>query len=426
MFSSSTTATKQITPTNNSQPIDVYPLTDNPSYSIQVTQSIQAIKAIWDQAAPKDNIFLQSAYLEMLELFPPEKMSFRYVLFYKNEQVVGIAYNQVYRLKMEDSINENAEEEEKESSPFCILTAISKAVKKWFIKQADFNLLICGNLLLTGEYGFHFNNTIEKAEAASLVQDSMESVQELLDKENTKVSIQLIKDHPIETAEPLKESLEPQTFHPFKIQPSMVMDIPAEWESYDDYLAAMRSKYRVRARRARKKGKAIERKELTLEEIEANEEKIHALYKEIADGAGFNAFVLHKKYFTELKRHLQDDYKLIAYYIDGEFVAFYTAIFNYEEMDAHFLGVDSRYNRKHQVYLNILHDLVDLAINHRIKRLDFARTALEIKSSVGAVAQDMLCFFRHRSTVSSKFLQLVFDYLNPKEEWQPRSPFKKG
>jgi hypothetical protein len=39
--------------------------------------------------------------------------------------------------------------------------------------------------------------------------------------------------------------------------------------------------------------------------------------------------------------------------------------------------------------------------------------------------QDLLCFFKHRSTISSKFLQLVFDSLNPKEEWQPRSPFKE-
>jgi hypothetical protein len=93
-------------------------------------------------------------------------------------------------------------------------------------------------------------------------------------------------------------------------------------------------------------------------------------------------------------------------------------------MDAHFLGVDASYNREHQVYLNILYDLVNLGIESQSERIDFARTALEIKSSVGAVSQDLLCFFKHRNTISSKFIQVVFDNLNPKEEWQPRQPFK--
>jgi len=163
---------------------------------------------------------------------------------------------------------------------------------------------------------------------------------------------------------------------------------------------------------------------LSLEEIEAHEERIYELYKMIADGAGFNAFLLHKQYFTKLKRDLGDQYKLTGYFIDNQLIAFYTAIFNYKEMDAHFLGVDGAYNRAHQVYLNILYDLVNRAIEGKVERIDFARTALEIKSSVGAVSQDMLCFFKHRSTLSSKVLQLVFDSLNPKEEWQPRSPFK--
>jgi len=77
-------------------------------------------------------------------------------------------------------------------------------------------------------------------------------------------------------------------------------------------------------------------------------------------------------------------------------------------MDAHFLGVDEEYNREHQVYLNILYDLVNSAIEGGSKHIDFARTALEIKSSVDAVSQDLLCFFKHRSTISSKFLQVVF------------------
>jgi hypothetical protein len=403
----------------------MYPLPNHSQITIKVHNSINNIKEDWNQAAPKDNLFLQADYLEMLEQHPPAKMSFKYVIFMKNNQAIGIAYHQVFRLSVEESLQTPIEVAPKDKSPACIVRAISNAVKKWFIKRADFNLLICGNLLLTGEYGFYFQSGYTKAQQAEIIQDSMQQVQSILDSENQKISIHLIKDHPQEVSQPIEDTLKNQNYHGFLMQPGMQMAIRPEWNTFDDYLASMTSKYRVRARRARKKGVAIVSKELTLEEIEANEQQIYTLYKEIAEGAGFNAFLLEESYFTALKRTLGDRYKLTAYYIDNQLVAFFTAIFNHNEMDAHFLGVDGNYNKEHQVYLNILYDLVNLGIEHKASHIDFARTALEIKSSVGAEAQDLMCFIKHRNTVSSKFINLIFDYINPKEEWQPRSPFKK-
>ena len=55
---------------------------------------------VWDSVAPKENLFLQSTYLQTLENFPPEKMSFRYIIYYKDNQPVGIAYNQIFKLNI--------------------------------------------------------------------------------------------------------------------------------------------------------------------------------------------------------------------------------------------------------------------------------------------------------------------------------------
>jgi hypothetical protein len=186
----------------------------------------------------------------------------------------------------------------------------------------------------------------------------------------------------------------------------------------------MNSKSRVRARRALKKGLEIEKRELSVAEIEANIEEIHRLYKLIADGVGFNAFTLHEHYFLALKQYLGEDFKLVGYFLNGKMIAFYTAIFSGEEMEAHFLGLDATTNHSHQTYLNILYDLVRMGIYHQKKVVDFARTALEIKSSVGAVAGDMYCFMRHRNRFSSRLLQFLVARFNPKENWQPRHPFK--
>lgn len=399
------------------------PLT-NTAYQIRLASSISELADAWAEAAPKDNLFLQYDYLNTLELYPPEDMTFKYAIIYRGGAAVAVLYHQVFHLNVEASMQQNKEKEEEANPQNCIIKAFKNAIKRWFMKRAEFNLLICGNLLLTGEYGSYFHPSINEQTQASILQHSLEFIQQILDKEGTKVSVHLLKDYPIERCATLKPQLQQKTYHPFLMQPSMHMAIRPHWQSFEDYLGDMSSKYRVRAKRARKKGHAIIKKELSLEEIKANETEIYALYKIIADKAGFNAFLLHPQYFTQLKQHLGSRFQLTAYYMEDKLVAFYTAIFNGEEMDAHFLGVEESYNREHQVYLNILYDLVNLAIETQSKHLDFARTALEIKSSVGAVSQDLLCFFRHRSTLSSKVIQLVFDSLNPKEEWQPRQPFK--
>lgn len=399
------------------------PLT-NTAYQIKLASSISELAEAWESAAPKDNLFLQYDYLNALEQFPPEDMTFKYAIVYKDQLAVAVLYQQIFHLNVEASMQQNKDKEAEAKPQNCIIKAFKSAIKRWFMKRAEFNLLICGNLLLTGEYGSYFHSSIQEEEQATILQRSLEFVQQVLDKEGTKISVHLLKDYAVDRCEALKPELQKQTYHPFLMQPSMSMAVRPHWKEFEDYLNDMSSKYRVRAKRARKKGSAIVKKVLSLEEIKDNEAQIYALYKSIADKAGFNAFLLHSQYFTILKQHLGNRYRLTAYYIDDQMVAFYTAIFNGQEMDAHFLGVDETYNREHQVYLNILYDLVNLGIESNSQHIDFARTALEIKSSVGAVSKDLLCFFRHRNTLSSKVLQLVFDSLNPKEEWQPRQPFK--
>ncbi|HRW74457.1 MAG TPA: GNAT family N-acetyltransferase, partial [Saprospiraceae bacterium] len=68
---------------------------------------------------------------------------------------------------------------------------------------------------------------------------------------------------------------------------------------------------------------------------------------------------------------------------------------------------------------------VELAIQHRSTSLIFARTAEEIKSSVGAKAVNLTCYIRHRSSFTNRFIRPLLDYLNPVDDWVPRHPFKQ-
>ena len=50
-----------------------------------------------------------------------------------------------------------------------------------------------------------------------------------------------------------------QGFHEFRFLPNMVMGMNPSWTSFEDYLADLQSKYRVRAKRAFKKAKKSRR-----------------------------------------------------------------------------------------------------------------------------------------------------------------------
>ncbi len=64
------------------------------------------------------------------------------------------------------------------------------------------------------------------------------------------------------------------------------------------------------------------------------------------------------------------------------------------------------------------------SINKGYRRIVFARTALEIKSSVGANPKVLYGLMRHNNRFINFFVPKLFHYFEPKMEWKERNPFK--
>ena len=93
-------------------------------------------------------------------------------------------------------------------------------------------------------------------------------------------------------------------------------------------------------------------------------------------------------------------------------------------MDTYFLGYDDSIQREKMLYLNMLYDMIAYSINKGFKEIIFARTALEIKSSVGAKPIQMYGYIGHTNPVVNVFMPKIFRYLEPETPWQERNPFK--
>jgi hypothetical protein len=393
--------------------------------SVLIYHSINDVNGDWNAAAPEHNLFLQKKYLQLLENNPPENVHFVYMLYYKRSKPIGVAIGQVGNFSAEKSINENNEPDEKENPS--TLSIVTNFIKSFFAKKVDITALVCGNALLTGEsHNICFREgEVSVEEEFHILNDTMKFVQRELDKKGVYIALTYLKEyHQRQRPQAQQFLVEKNKFHEFTAQPNMVLYFRDDWKNFEDYLAAMSSKYRVRVKRAFKKGVAIQRKVFDIQDIEDNLDRIYDLYSRIAEGSVFNLVKLNPKYFVALKAKLGADFTMIGYYIEGELTAFFTTIKNYHELEAHFLGYDEAFNREHQMYLNILYDIIKIGFDQKCRSVVFARTALEIKSSVGAEPHEMYWYLRHRNKVSNRFLSQIVDYLNPKDDWVQRKPFK--
>ncbi|MEY4432532.1 MAG: hypothetical protein RLZZ44_662, partial [Bacteroidota bacterium] len=196
------------------------------------------------------------------------------------------------------------------------------------------------------------------------------------------------------------------------------------WKTEEDYVAALSKKYRDQYKRARKKASGLIKKQLSLEEISAQEDVIYDLYHHVAQSAPFNTFFLPKNHFAVFKEQLQENFLFYGYFENERLIGFNTLIKNGSDLDTYFLGYDDSVQREKMLYLNMLYDMIGYAIKEDYKSIIFSRTALEIKSSVGAKPLKMYGLMTHNNTIINSRLNFFFRYLEPETIWTERHPFQ--
>ncbi|MCC6723655.1 MAG: hypothetical protein IT258_04045 [Saprospiraceae bacterium] len=346
-------------------------------------------------------------------------MRFCYLVFYKHEVPLGVAYCQISPFSVGESVM--TEEEDFKKYP-CLIRAFGRIVRN-LVAGKNRNLLICGNLLLTGEHGFYFPESQDKATSFDILEEALILTQAELEKKDINIDGIFIKDISEAHKAPVKVLVD-RKFSEFTFHPNMVLQIRENWGSFDDYMADISSKYKVRARKAFKCLEGIEKHKLSESQIVSYQQKLHELYKSVVDNQDFNMVALNESYMPNLKRQLGDQFNIFGYFKEGELIGYYTTIENHDELEAHFLGFEPSLNRECHIYHNMLFDILKMGIDLRVKKVVYARTAMEIKSTLGAEAHQMLCYIRASNRLTNSVLGPIVDYLKPSTDWVPRNPFK--
>lgn len=367
-------------------------------------------------ALPTNDLFLKTQFLNALECSCPKNITPFYVGVFKEKKLVGIMVLQRVEMYLDDAFR-NAKDR-----------FLKRKVKQVVSQIVRGNTLVVGNLMHTGQHGLFFLE--EELSYVSFLEVLDQAIivikKKIKVKYNKKIRIIAFKDYFEDDAIHNNQTFfKKQNLYKVQVQPNMLLQIQDQWLTIDDYKSAFTKKYRQRFNAARNKAKSIETRELDYETICLNETKLYELYKNVSDNARVNSFILNEKHFSHLKEHLKDQIKIFGYFLDNELIGFYSLIINGNTLETYFLGYNKMLQHKHKIYLNMLYDMAHFGIENKFKTIVYARTAMEIKSSIGAKPAKMNIYMKHTNNIiANTVLKFIVKYLNPTTEWVERHPFK--
>lgn len=374
-----------------------------------IYNAIAQLPNTWDTVAI-DNAFLQTSYLKVLEESAPTNMQCFYIGIFENGTHTGVALAQYLDVHKLESFGERDQ---------CLKTTVRNFVFKNFAAH----VLFLGNNMITGQNGYAFSKPMEYETLSKLLLACASELRSYFKKLDINIHIISFKDFYTASSNELKKH-DFATIFEFSAQPNMIFNLDKGWKTETDYVNAFSKKYRDQYKRARKKFEGTEVRELTYKDILQLEDRIYELYHYVAKNAPFNTFFLAPNHFSTFKKCLEEQLRVCGYFWEGKLVGFHTILLNGKTLETYFLGYDEEIQKEKMLYLNMLYNMTRFGIEHQFENIIFGRTALEIKSSIGAEPVLMSGFILHTNKFINKHIGKFFNRLEPTVAWQKRHPFK--
>ncbi len=369
---------------------------------------------VWSSLGCNNNIYFRPEYLSAIANNHSDIDFWYVILFDDHKNPIAFSTIQIVDFYLDSVQNELQSFVEK----------IKKIGRKLNLlsPQKPFKILTCGNTFVSGEHGIYIKDNQDKQKA---IQELAKSVVHFVNSEKKltyKISAFMLKDFVKESLFISDELLE-YNYHSFNVEPNMLMKIDEDWLTFKDYLAAMKTKFRVKAKKAMELSFPLEEIIITEKNIDQYLPEMEKLYKNVSSKAGFNLGSFNLSSYKTLKENLGTNYVIKGYLLNNNLVGFLSAIINNDNLDAHFVGIDYKYNREYAVYQRMLYDYIKIAIKEKCSQINFGRTASEIKSSVGAEPQDLTIYLRHKNSLPNKILRFFITRIQP-TKFNQKYPFK--
>ncbi len=354
---------------------------------------------------PEENTYFTKLFLEAFESSNPN-ITFKYILVEKDSKTVALATIQIIELGI-DVILKNIK----------IASWLKKTINYFFCKDY-INIMFCGNIFLSGEHGIILAQDEDKEEAINSIGLAINE----LTKQTKPLHAIFIKDF-VEESRKLTDHFQDFGFTPMHVEPNMIITIDPEWNSFDDYKNALKSKYRVKANKADKTSASLEARLFSESDFATYKDELQQLYENTIANANFNAQVLNLNTYIKLRATYHEDFIVKAYFLNDKLVGFLSALANNHHLDAHFIGLDYSLNKANAIYPRILNDYIRIGIEKKVSYINLGRTASEIKTTIGAVPTELTCYLKVKRPLINKLLMPFIKNVQIKD-FKQHHPFK--
>lgn len=356
--------------------------------------------ARWDRATGGASLFLGREYLQALESAAPANLSPRYALICRGDEPVAAVAAQVVEVQGRRAV--------KEGDP---------GLAKKMVAGLQARMLVCGNLLSWGCHGAAFAPGTERDPVWPAVAEALYRIRRA-DRLLGDADLVVVKD--LEDND--GEALRPYSYRPVDTEPDMVLDLPASWKRFEDYLAGLTSSYRSSAKKV---GKEIEKGGCRVERLDpgSHAERIHALYLEVHENAALRPVTLSPAYLPALARALGDRFRCAAIRRGEELLGFAVTLRDGDTAVGYTMGMDKGVAADLPLYVRLLHAVIEDAIAMGCRRLSLGRTALDPKARLGARPKPLRVWVRHRHPLLNVLMRGLLGSI-PHQEAPERNPFK--
>lgn len=211
----------------------------------------------------------------------------------------------------------------------------------------------------------------------------------------------------------------------FYTEPAMILEIPKHWKIPEDYINDLSSKYKNRIKQILRRSHDLKAENASLSTIKHQQNSLKKLYNNVLKNSKTRLVNLPEDYFVKLKTSLPENFFIRVYYLKNEIVGFISFAVGGKQLNAHLVGLDYFVVRENALYNRILLDLVFIAIEKKVERVNFARTATEIKSTLGAKPHIKGVLIKTNSLIINCLLSIA-SYFNHPPVFTIRHPFKKN
>ena len=385
----------------------------NTNTALFFSSTDQISPTIWQGLQCAKNIYFNPDFLKSIEKNHSEIVFSYIVLIDKSSNPIAFASIQIVNFHIDDIKNDLE----------LLIRKLKNIGRKLHVlpKKKPLKILISGNTFVSGEHGIFIKKNQDKK---IIIKELAKAILHFVNaNKKLKIDAFLLKDFRNKSLF-ISNELRDYNYHPFSVEQNMILKLDKSWHVFEDYLGSMKTKFRVKARKAFLRSTDLKIENVTLENIDIQLPKMTALYKKVVDNADFNLGNFNLNSFKDLKENLGSNYILKTYWLQDNIVGFISGVINEKSLDAHFVGIDYLLNKEHAIYQRMLYDYIEIGIEKKLNRINFGRTASEIKSSVGAVPQDLTMYIRHKKSITNKILKLFLQRIQP-TPFQQKFPFKK-